>query len=129
MKEKVHQELMQIYGMKTPKSAPVKYDDVHSMVYLDCVIKETMRLFPAAVIFGRQLTEDFKLGIFTFNYKWNIQMRKKFSLNWCRDQQEKESTKKCVAKMLLDIFICFFIFIIQVHFTSIYTFSYINPDK
>ncbi|EFN72161.1 Cytochrome P450 4C1, partial [Camponotus floridanus] len=62
--EKVYQELWQIYETKTPKSAPIKYEDLQHMDYLDRVIKETMRLFPAVPLIGRYLTEDVKIGEF-----------------------------------------------------------------
>jgi len=52
--------------MKTPISAPVKYEDLHHMHYLDCVIKETLRLFPTVPLIGRRLTEDLKIGLFIF---------------------------------------------------------------
>lgn len=63
-KEKVYKELEEIYGTKTPISAPIKYDDLQHMHYLDRVLKETMRLFPAIPIIGRELTEDMKIGLF-----------------------------------------------------------------
>ncbi|XP_025263538.1 cytochrome P450 4V2 [Camponotus floridanus] len=64
IQEKVYQELWQIYETKTPKSAPIKYEDLQHMDYLDRVIKETMRLFPAVPLIGRYLTEDVKIGEF-----------------------------------------------------------------
>ncbi|XP_072763816.1 cytochrome P450 4C1-like isoform X2 [Anoplolepis gracilipes] len=62
--EKVYQELWEIYGTKTPKSAPIRYEDLPNMNYLDCVIKETMRIFPPVPCIGRHLTEDVKIGEF-----------------------------------------------------------------
>jgi len=47
-------------------SAPVKYEDLQHMYYLDCIIKETLRLFPTIPLIGRQLTEDLKIGVFIF---------------------------------------------------------------
>lgn len=49
-----------------PMSAPVKYNDLQHMHYLDRVLKETMRLFPTIPVIGRQLTEDMKIGLFIF---------------------------------------------------------------
>jgi len=62
----VYKELLELYGMKTPISAPVKYEDLQHMRYLDCVIKETLRLFPSVPLIGRRLTEDLKIGLFIF---------------------------------------------------------------
>lgn len=68
-KEKIYKELLGIYGTNITnitKSAPVKYDDLQHMHYLDRVIKETMRIFPPAPVIGRKITEDLKMGLFTF---------------------------------------------------------------
>ncbi|KYN14543.1 Cytochrome P450 4V3 [Trachymyrmex cornetzi] len=64
LQEKAYQELLEIYGTETPKFAPVKYEDLQHMHYLDCIIKETLRLFPIVPMIGRKLTEDLKLGEF-----------------------------------------------------------------
>ncbi|XP_067203120.1 cytochrome P450 4C1-like isoform X2 [Linepithema humile] len=60
--EKAYKELSEIYGTESPKSVPIEYDDLQKMEYLNRVIKETMRLFPAAPFIGRILTEDLKIG-------------------------------------------------------------------
>ncbi|CAL1688579.1 unnamed protein product [Lasius platythorax] len=62
IQEKVYEELREIYGTKTPKYAPIKYEDLQHMNYLDRVIKETMRIFPAVPVIGRYLTEDTQMG-------------------------------------------------------------------
>ncbi|KYN10123.1 Cytochrome P450 4C1 [Trachymyrmex cornetzi] len=64
IQEKAYKELLEIYGTETPKFAPVKYEDLQHMHYLDCIIKETLRLFPVIPMIGRKLTEDLKIGEF-----------------------------------------------------------------
>jgi len=66
LQEKAYKELLEIYGTETPKFAPVKYEDLQHMHYLDCIIKETLRLFPVVPMIGRKLTEDLKMGSFIF---------------------------------------------------------------
>ncbi|XP_011706504.1 PREDICTED: cytochrome P450 4g15-like, partial [Wasmannia auropunctata] len=60
--ERVYKELSEIYGTETPTSAPVKYEDLHHMNYMDRVIKETMRLFPTVPMISRQLSKDLQIG-------------------------------------------------------------------
>ncbi|XP_011061609.1 PREDICTED: cytochrome P450 4g15-like [Acromyrmex echinatior] len=62
IQEKAYKELLEIYGTETPKFAPVKYEDLQHMHYLECIIKETLRLFPTIPMIGRELTEDLKMG-------------------------------------------------------------------
>ncbi|KAG5311952.1 CP4C1 protein, partial [Pseudoatta argentina] len=62
IQEKAYEELLEIYGTETPKFAPVKYEDLQHMHYLECIIKETLRLFPTIPMIGRELTEDLKMG-------------------------------------------------------------------
>ncbi|XP_032675659.1 cytochrome P450 4V2-like isoform X2 [Odontomachus brunneus] len=65
VQRKVYEELLEIYGMQDPKSAPVKFEDLQHMNYMECVIKETMRLFPVGSILGRQLNADLQIGEYT----------------------------------------------------------------
>ncbi|XP_011684333.1 PREDICTED: cytochrome P450 4V2-like [Wasmannia auropunctata] len=62
VQEKAHKELLEIYGTETVKSAPIKYDHLQNMHYLDRVIKETMRIFPTVPIIGRKTSGDLKIG-------------------------------------------------------------------
>ena len=62
----MYEELLEIYGTKTPKAAPVKYEDLQRMNYLERVIKETLRIFPTVPIIAREVTEDFKIGLLIF---------------------------------------------------------------
>lgn len=42
----------------------VTMDDLNKMDYLDCVIKESLRMFPPVPFIGRTITQDVTLGIF-----------------------------------------------------------------
>lgn len=41
---------------------PVDYKDMKNFVYLERVLKETMRIFPVGPLLLRSVTEDIKLG-------------------------------------------------------------------
>ncbi|CAF3719036.1 unnamed protein product [Rotaria sp. Silwood1] len=41
------------------------FDDVQQMNYLECVIKETLRLLPSVPIIGREIQETFQYGHFS----------------------------------------------------------------
>lgn len=60
--------MLEIYGMETPRSVPVKYEDLQHMDYLDRIIKETLRLFPVVPVIARRLTEDLRMGLFIYAY-------------------------------------------------------------
>lgn len=65
VQDKVYQELYEIYGDADAEDLPVTHEDLTRMKYLECVIKETMRLFPAAPVILREVTEDLKIGEYT----------------------------------------------------------------
>ncbi|KAF7284079.1 hypothetical protein GWI33_022696 [Rhynchophorus ferrugineus] len=58
--DKVLQEILEVIG---PDRYP-ESKDLHNLQYTDRVIKETLRLFPVASIFGRYITKDTNLGDF-----------------------------------------------------------------
>lgn len=72
IQNKLYKELLKIYGTENLKSAPIKYEDLQYMSYLECVIKETMRIFPTVPITGRKTTKDVKMGEFILPKGANI---------------------------------------------------------
>ncbi|XP_037621087.1 cytochrome P450 4V2 [Sebastes umbrosus] len=52
---KVQQELQEVFGTS---DRPANMDDLKKLKYLDCVIKEALRLFPSVPFFARSLGED-----------------------------------------------------------------------
>ncbi|NXA98309.1 CP4V2 protein, partial [Melanocharis versteri] len=55
VQKKVHKELDQVFG-NTERS--VTMDDLKNLRYLECVVKEALRLFPSVPMFARTLRED-----------------------------------------------------------------------
>lgn len=52
---KVHQELDSVFG---DDSRDVDFDDLRNLPYLECCLKEALRLFPSVPMFARTLAED-----------------------------------------------------------------------
>ncbi|XP_033220892.1 cytochrome P450 4g15-like [Belonocnema kinseyi] len=61
LKDKVYEELFQIYGSESSDKRPVEFEDLQQLEYMERVIKETMRLFPVVPVVARKLLEDFLL--------------------------------------------------------------------
>jgi len=61
IQEKVHEELDRIFG---GSDRPVTSEDISEMKYLECVIKESLRMFPPVPFYGRKLLEEVKIGEF-----------------------------------------------------------------
>ncbi|XP_035274432.1 cytochrome P450 4V2 [Anguilla anguilla] len=55
VQRKVQQELREVFG---ESDRPVNTDDLKRLRYLECVIKESLRLFPAVPFFARSICED-----------------------------------------------------------------------
>ncbi|XP_031158180.1 cytochrome P450 4V2 [Sander lucioperca] len=52
---KVQQELQEVFGTS---DRPVNIEDLKKLKYLECVIKEALRLFPSVPFFARSIGED-----------------------------------------------------------------------
>uniref|UniRef100_A0A8D9AZ38 Cytochrome P450 4c3 n=1 Tax=Cacopsylla melanoneura TaxID=428564 RepID=A0A8D9AZ38_9HEMI len=60
VQDKVQDELDHILG-PDPNSCP-SYEDIAKLDYMEMVIKESLRMFPAAPFMGRSVDEDYDLG-------------------------------------------------------------------
>ncbi|GIY15071.1 cytochrome P450 4V2 [Caerostris darwini] len=56
IQQKVHEELDWIYGKEVERDVTV--DEFKEMKYLECVIKEALRLYPPVPFLARQIVED-----------------------------------------------------------------------
>uniref|UniRef100_A0AAY3ZVX5 Cytochrome P450 4V2 n=1 Tax=Denticeps clupeoides TaxID=299321 RepID=A0AAY3ZVX5_9TELE len=55
VQRKVQQELQEVFG---ESDRPINTEDLKKLRYLECVIKESLRLFPSVPFFARSLCED-----------------------------------------------------------------------
>ncbi|CAN7947280.1 unnamed protein product [Ixodes hexagonus] len=58
--QKLHEELDSIFGDDTERH--VNYEDMKELGYLECVIKESQRIYPSVPFYGRLCEEPFQLG-------------------------------------------------------------------
>ncbi|XP_002412998.3 cytochrome P450 4V2 [Ixodes scapularis] len=57
---KVHDEIDSVFG--NDRERPVTTDDIRNLKYLDCVLKETLRLYPPIPAIARKIDEDVVIG-------------------------------------------------------------------
>lgn len=57
IQEKLYEEIIAIF----PHDKNLEYEELNSLLFMEMVINETMRLFPPIPFVGRLATEDFKL--------------------------------------------------------------------
>ncbi|KAK7929481.1 hypothetical protein WMY93_005876 [Mugilogobius chulae] len=55
VQRKVHQELDEVFGTS---ERPVNIEDLKKLRYLECVIKEGLRLYPSVPVFARNICQD-----------------------------------------------------------------------
>lgn len=62
--ERLRQEVDQFFAEYSldEQSAEIELNDIKQLKYLDCVIKEALRLCPSVPFIGRQTTSDFKIA-------------------------------------------------------------------
>ncbi|EEC12437.1 cytochrome P450, putative, partial [Ixodes scapularis] len=58
--QKIHDELDSIFGDDTERH--VSHEDMKEMRYLECVIKESQRIYPSVPFYSRLCEEPFELG-------------------------------------------------------------------
>ncbi|KAI4476072.1 hypothetical protein M0804_013868 [Polistes exclamans] len=62
VQQQIYEELYQIYGSNDPEDVSITLEDIKKMKYLERVIKETLRLFPAGPLIGRILSKDLRVN-------------------------------------------------------------------
>ncbi|XP_035215346.1 cytochrome P450 4V2-like [Stegodyphus dumicola] len=57
VQDRIHEELDSVFG---ESDRDVTVEDLKNLKYLECVIKETLRLYPSVAAFAREIREDMK---------------------------------------------------------------------
>ncbi|XP_067143706.1 cytochrome P450 4V2-like [Centruroides vittatus] len=68
VQKKVQEELDTIFENDTDRF--ITNEDLHKMKYMECVIKETMRLYPSIPAISRKIKKSIKLGNKEFSKNW-----------------------------------------------------------
>ena len=60
VQEKLFKELHEYFG--NDLHYPLNFNDLQKLTYLNCVIKESLRMYPPILAVGRRLSSDLKVG-------------------------------------------------------------------
>ena len=69
---RIQEELDAVFGDERDRD--ITFDDMKHMEYLECVIKESLRLFPSVPFIGREMNEDVKVGEYVIPKGTNVFM-------------------------------------------------------
>ena len=58
VQQKLHEEIDRVFS--NDQDRPCTMEDLNELNYLECVIKETLRLYPSVPLIGREVQEDFE---------------------------------------------------------------------
>ncbi|XP_017484850.1 PREDICTED: cytochrome P450 4d2-like [Rhagoletis zephyria] len=70
VQQKLVEEINQVLG--PDKTRAIKLHELQELKYLECTIKESLRLFPSVVTIGREITADMQLGDIVLPANTNI---------------------------------------------------------
>lgn len=70
VQDKVLEEIDSVLG--GDRKRPPTMKELNEMKYLECVIKESLRLYPSVPLIARHLSEDVNLGMLCITIEYNM---------------------------------------------------------